>query len=169
MIRIGKIAGAHGIRGALKVYSYAESMDLYAAGDRIVLVDSAGAAGTYVVIRAQAYKRIVRLALEGITTRDAAEALIGRDVFARREALPPLEPDTYYWNDLIGMEVFADTGERLGRIEQIIPTGANDVYVVRTAPDHPAAEILIPAIASVVLTVDIEGRRMRVALPEGLV
>ena len=139
-------------------------MELFAVHGTIVLVDPAGTASEHVITWAQAYKRILRLTLEEITTRDAAEALIGRGVFTTRDALPPLESDTYYWNDL-----FADSGERLGRIEQIIPTGANDVYVVKTPSDHPAGEILIPAIASVVLAVDIDRRRMRVALPEGLV
>ena len=168
LIQIGKITGAHGIRGSVKVYSYAESPDRFAVGSTIVLIDPKGATRHCVITWAQAYKKTIRLTLEGVETRNEAESLSGWGVFFSKKELPPLEPDTYYWSDLIGMEVVTVAGEHLGRIVQIIPTGANDVYVVKTPPDHPAGEILIPAISSVVLEIDTQKGCMRVALPEGL-
>ncbi len=83
----------------------------------------------------------------------------------QRECLPELEEeDTYYWVDLIGLSVFAVCGEYLGRIHSIFPTGSNDVFVVK----DENREILVPALASVVVDVDLEGRTVRVDLPEGL-
>lgn len=168
-LQIGQIIGAHGIGGAVKVCSYAESTDRFAPGSRLTLVDAAGHTIFYEVIWAQAHKKVMRLALQGVTTREQAEELVGWGVFMACKDLPPLEADTYYWRDLLGMPVYTVDGEYLGQIEQIIPTGANDVYVVKTPADHPAGEILIPAIASVILDVDLDLRSMRVALPEGLI
>ena len=76
-----------------------------------------------------------------------------------------MEKDSYFWFDLIGMAVFTTTGEYLGRLESIIETGSNDVYVVQDGKE----EVLVPALESVVVDVDIEANRMQVELPEGLV
>lgn len=77
----------------------------------------------------------------------------------------PQEPGTYYHYQLIDMDVVSTTGEELGRIAEILPTGANDVYVV-LAPGKP--ELLIPATTDVVRNVDVAGRRMTVELLPGL-
>jgi 16S rRNA processing protein RimM len=86
-----------------------------------------------------------------------------------RSSLPPLEEDTHYWIDLIGLSVFTTDRECLGRITDVIATGANDVYVVTTPEGYPVKEILLPAIASVILEVDVAGQEMVVQLPEGLI
>ena len=83
--------------------------------------------------------------------------------------MPPLEDDTYYWIDLIGMAVFGPDDEYLGHITEIITTGANDVYVVKTPDDYQVKEILLPAISSVIIEVDMAAKRMCVVLPEGLI
>lgn len=173
LVQIGSIVGAHGIDGVVKVYSYAESPDRFTAQNHLTVIDSKGRQTRMKPLWARPHKKIVRLALEGITTRDQAEALVGSNVCITKEDLPELEEDAYYWIDLIGLSVYTTAGDYLGRVEEIIPTGANDVYVVKTPADHSAGlstdEILVPAIASVVIDIDIENGRMEVALPEGLV
>jgi 16S rRNA processing protein RimM len=169
LLEIGKVVGAQGIAGAIKIYTYAESPDCFNPGRTLTLVDRDGHPHGYQITWAQAHKKAMRVALEGVNTRDAAEAMTGWPVFMAKSDLPPLEPDTYYWSDVIGMAVYTVAGDYLGEIEQIIPTGANDVYVVKTPADHPAGEILIPAIASVIIEIDVDQRRMRVELPEGLI
>jgi 16S rRNA processing protein RimM len=110
------------------------------------------------------------LALKDITTRTQAEELVDCIVWISKKSLPPLnEEDTNYWFDLIGMAVFGQYNEYLGQITEIIETGANDVYVVKTPEDYPVKEILLPALTSVVIEVDTAGKRMRVELPEGLI
>jgi 16S rRNA processing protein RimM len=165
---IGKVIGVHGIRGALKVYSYAESSAYYAPGSVLVLMDEAGDLKTYTITGSGPHKKIWRLTLADVATRNQAEGLIGRTVLVHRADLPDLEEDTYYWADLLGMAVYNNSGDYLGRVRHIIPTGANDVYVVGTDTGEGAAEILVPAIESVVLDIDIDQHRMRVELPEGL-
>jgi len=153
----------------VRVYSYAESPECFAALDALVLVDGTGRPVPCKILWVQSHKSIVRMALEGVTDRGQAEAMLGWGIYIAKEDLPPLESDTYYWSDLIGMAVYTLDGEHLGQVEQIIPTGANDVYVVKTPAGYPAKEILLPAIASVVIDIDLVSRRMRVQLPEGLV
>ncbi len=169
LIQIGKIIGAHGIGGAVRVYSYAESEERFSPRSHLTFITPSGEASRHRITKARFHKKVVRLWLDDITTRDQAETLVDVEVCCHKKDLPPLEPDTYYWDDLIGMAVYDVDDQLLGRIVQIIPTGANDVYVVKTDESQPVAEILIPAIASVVLDVDIQKGRMRVKLPEGLI
>lgn len=84
-------------------------------------------------------------------------------VFVRVNELPKLAEGEYYHHELIGLEVVSESGEQLGVLAEILVTGANDVYVVRTAENK---EILIPAVESIVLGVDIEKRVIRVKLQE---
>jgi 16S rRNA processing protein RimM len=165
LILIGKVVGAHGLRGAVKIYSYAESEDLYAQQERLILIGSDGVRNSYDIAGIKAHKQNIRLTLKGVDSRDQAEALRGWGVYIPKSGLPPLEEGTYYWIDLIGLAVFTTTGEYLGRLTDIIPTGANDVYVVTRGG---GAEILIPAIASVVMAIDLQAGRIEVTLPEGL-
>lgn len=169
LIDIGKIVGAHGINGVVKVYSYAESVDCFTAYGRLTVIDLRGQRQTHKALWAKQYKRIVRLALESVGSRSAAEAMAGYRVLIPKKCLPLLEDEVYYWADLIGMDVFTNDEDYLGRVAEIIPTGANDVYVVRTLEGNPVKEFLIPAITSVVLDIDVAHQRMRVELPDGLI
>ncbi len=168
LIQIGQIMGAHGIHGAVKVRSYAESMDCFTQPEGLTMLDSAGRRSQCTVLWVRPYKKGICLALKDVTTRSQAEALTGCELLIPRKSLPPLDEDTHYWIDLIGMSVYTTDGERLGRITDVIATGANDVYVVTTAEGSPAEEILLPAIASVILEVDVAGQKMVVEVPEGL-
>jgi len=91
--------------------------------------------------------------------------LIGAELFIPQTELPELDEDTYYWFELIGIEVYTTRGDYLGRITSIFPTGSNDVYVVKDNKQ----EMLIPALESVVLDIDLDLKRMQVDLPEGLI
>lgn len=169
LIQLGKIVGAHGIRGALKILTYAESTESYTTQDTIIVQNAAGEQTHYRLVDCRPHKNTLRVMLEHVTTRSEAEALVGCGIYVLKNSLPPLEEDTYYWHDLIGMAVVTTQGENLGRIEQIIPTGANDVYVVRSeAAGQRPTEILIPAISSVVIEIDTDRNLMEVKLPEGL-
>ena len=163
-ILIGRLAGAHGIRGGLKLIPYAESLDVFEAGRQILMLDGNGAEAFYEVSEVRPQGRAAVLFLAGITRRSQAQALAGCDLFIDREELPPLAPGTYYWADLIGVEVVSVDGRHLGWLESIFETGSNDVYVVK----HAGKEILVPALVSVVKSVDLKARRMEVDLPEGL-
>jgi 16S rRNA processing protein RimM len=78
--------------------------------------------------------------------------------------LPPLDEDEYYWQDILGMRVVSETGEDMGTVREIVPTGSNDVYVVR----KEAQEFLIPATKDVIMSIDMEVRTMVIRPLEGL-
>ena len=108
------------------------------------------------------------MALAEITDCDQAESLVGTSLFVQKRKLPELEDDAYYWFELIGLSVFTTEDELLGRVVSILPTGSNDVLVVKDMEKGPKHEVLIPMLASVVQLVDLEEKRIRVKLPEGL-
>ena len=162
---IGEIVGVHGIKGTNKIRSYAESLSLFKPGSSVLVSRKDGREENREIQWVKPHTGTARISFKGITDRSQAEALIGATLHIPKEALPELDEDTHYWIDLIGSEVYTTEEKYLGRVESIIETGSNDVYVVR---DHEK-EVLIPALASVVIDIDIRHKRMQVELPEGLV
>lgn len=162
LIPMGKIVGAHGVAGTVKVFFYTDSKEIFSAGDDIFLQSSGGGLFERTIKWIKPHNRHVLLAFKGVVGRNAAEALKGSLLLINKNQLPEPEENTYYWSDLIGMTVNNTDGEYVGVLKEIIATGANDVYVIK----NREKEILIPAIASVVNRVDLKKRCMRVTLPE---
>jgi 16S rRNA processing protein RimM len=163
-VLIGEIVGVHGIKGANKLRSYAQSLSLFKPGGAIAVRHRGGQEEDLEIKWVKAHTGNALISFEGITGRGQAESLTGAELFVSKDQLPELEKDSYFWFDLIGMAVFTTKDEYLGRLESIIETGSNDVYVVQDGKK----EVLIPALESVVIDVDIEAKRMQVELPEGL-
>jgi len=161
IIAVGKITGAHGIRGEVKLSPYA-SLD--GAAWNTVYVRSGKADRPMVVVRVRPNKGLLIIALQGVDDRNAAELLSGFELCMRKGDLPELADDEYYHADLLGMAVVTDDGRDLGLVREIIPTGGNDVFEVA----GPLGEVLIPAIEDVVLDVDMDNGRIVVHLLEGL-
>ena len=165
MLAIGKIVGVHGIKGNLKVMPYADESTLFSAGRLVQIKNRTGQNCNFTVTWAEPYKKGFRLSFKEISDRNQAEALIGSEMFVSKDALPAPEEGAYYWFDLIGLAVWTTDNQLLGHVDAIIETGSNDVYVVKGEDDR---ETLVPAIESVVLSVDLEQSTMHVNLPEGL-
>lgn len=161
---IGKIVGVHGNKGTLKIHSYAESLQIFEAGAFIAINIPDSGERDYEIDWIKPHSRGALLALKNVKNRDQAETLIGADLIIEKVALPELEAGVYYWYDLIGLKVFTTDGRYLGTLESIVETGANDVYVVK----DDVREILIPALESVVRSIDTDTKVMRVELPDGL-
>ena len=168
VILIGKIIGAHGTNGTSRVYSFAESITVFEAGRSIVVRFPDGRENSFEISWAKPHKRILLLALKGVTDRNQAEELTGSELLIEKASLPELDDNTYYWFDIIGMSVFDLDGNYLGQVTSVMTTGSNDVYVVRNTQKEETKEILIPALESVVVEMDIDRQIMRVDLPEGL-
>jgi len=165
---IGKIVGLHGVKGTIKVYSYAESFSVFDSLRLILIKAPTGKEKQYAIEWAKPHSRTILLSLEGINDRKQAETLIGSKLLLEKSHLPEIEEGDYYWFEIIGLSVFTSDDRYLGRVESIIPTGSNDVYVVQNRAKPKSQEILIPALESVVLQIDTQNRIMRVDLPEGL-
>lgn len=167
-ILIGKFVGLHATRGELKLLSYGE-VD-WLLGESVFPVPKGtlpaeGAAPyTIVSMRAHKGKGVVLTTLKGIASIDQARALVGMDVYVDKELLPEPPQGEYYLRDLIGIKVFTEEGVELGRITDIITTGANDVYQV----EGPVGELLLPALKEVILSVSVAEKKMIVRPPAGL-
>jgi 16S rRNA processing protein RimM len=164
LVRVGKIARPHGLRGAVRVnLDNADSSTLEVVAR--VLLDHGGTWREYGVrTAARAGRNVMRVELEGVATCEAAEALRGAILFVAEAALPPAGADEFYDFRAIGCEVVTVDGRRLGLVVEIFATGANDVLVVRDAD----AEVLIPVIADVVKSLDFAARRITIDAIPGL-
>lgn len=164
VITIGVVVGAQGIKGALKVRSYAESPEIFSPGENIWVRRPDKELEARVIEWVNPHGRGLVVGLAGVADRSAAEGFRGAELLIDRSVLPSLPEGTYYWADLIGLTVIDAGGRRLGRVTEILATGANDVFVVREG----AEEILVPGTEEVVTDVDLASGTMRVFLPEGL-
>jgi 16S rRNA processing protein RimM len=165
---MGKIVGAHGVSGTLKVRSYAESFSVFKPEDTVFLTCPAQGMKPHTIQWARPHHRVLLLCVKGIFDRNMAEAMVGSEIFIKKSNLPELEAGSYYWADLIGLSVVSVQDEYLGQLTSIIATGSNDVYIVTKTVEGKNGEICIPALESVVLAVDLEKKSMRVDLPRGL-
>ncbi len=169
LVLVGRITGAHGIRGDLKIHSYAESASVYRSAEGVWATLPDGSSRILTVEWVKLHGRGLLMGVEGVDDRTAAEQLAGTDLFVCKQRLPSLEPDTYYWFELEGLTVYDASGTRLGRLDKVIPTPGNDVYVVKgDEPTSPSPELLLPAIGDVILNVDLEKKTMTVDPPQGL-
>jgi len=164
---IGKIVGVHGIKGAIKLYSYGTSYSVFQNGASLYIKKKFYEAPIkYDIIKVSSYyKQIIRINLKEVISRVLAEQLVSSDVFIKKSLLKKPEEGTYYWFQLIGLFVFKLDGELLGIVENVFSTGANDVLVVK----NKGKEILIPFIKSVINEVNLNKKFLRVDLLDGLI
>lgn len=160
-LEAGKIVTTHGIKGEVKIMPYCDSAELLAEFDRLFIGKNHD---EIIVERARVQKNMVIAKLEGINTPEEAEKLRNKMLFMHRDDLE-LDDDTYFIQDLIGMEVKdADSDVLYGKISDVMQTGANDVYVVR----GEEREYLVPAIADVVISTDLDSNIMTIRPLDGL-
>jgi 16S rRNA processing protein RimM len=163
LFTLGKVTGVHGLKGYVKVASYAESNTVFSPGLSVYLKSAAGSGRAHEIEKASAHQRGMLILFKGMDA-DRAGELVGMDLCVARKDLGQPEEGSYFWEDLIGMEVIDDNLGVLGVIDSILPTGSNDVYVVKGG----RREVMVPALASVVISVDRDAKQMRIDLPEGL-
>ena len=152
MVVVGKVSGAHGIDGRLRVVSFtdpAENLLDYAPW--CFLRDGAWREMAVSADGARRYDRGFLCRVDGVVDREAAAALRGVLIGVPESALPEPETDEYYWRDLIGLDVVTVAGDRFGQVASLMATGANDALVVSDG----ASERLVPFIGSVIKDVDL--------------
>lgn len=161
----GRIVGQHGLRGDLRVRPLTDGSDALCAASAVYLRDAAGRIQRQVPARTVLHKGQLLLRLKGFEEIDRAAAFVGSEVLMRLDELPALEENEHYWHQLQGLEVVDRRLGLLGTLDEMFTTAAHDIYVVH----GPFGEVLIPAVASMVLAVDSAAGRVEVDLPEGLV
>ena len=162
-IVIGQITRPHSISGEVKV-QLDEGFD-GAFDEGLPRVYLNGSDKPLRVLAMRPHQGALLLRLEGVVTRNDAEALRGASVSIRTEDLPELDDDEYYAHDLVGLTVARESGDVLGELVEVLSTGSNDVYVVRR-PD--GGELLLPVIDSCVKAIDMDARVITVIVPDGL-
>ena len=126
-IVLGHLAGVHGIKGWVKIHSHTDPREAIFDYQPWLLGD---AAVETEVLEGKASGKFLLARLRNVETRDAAAALVGQKIAVGRNSLPPLHDNEFYWADLVGLEVLNRDGTKLGRIREMLATGANDVMVV---------------------------------------
>ena len=164
LVPIGRVVKPHGIKGRVKVAYFGEDLDRFLLYREVIIRDPTGRAQTFEVVEAVPQPPRIILTLKGIQTIENTEPLIHREIFVRRETLPELAEDEFYWIDLLGMGVGTAEGKRLGKVKAIFPTGAHDVFVVEGC----RREIYLPATADIIKRVDRERFLVTVRWMEGL-
>lgn len=164
-LRVGVITGIHGLRGALRVRPDNPDSTTLEQVRRVFLENAAGAVSEYRLVRADRINQAtIRVTLEGVGDPDVAAALRGSTIAIAVADLPAKAPGEFYHYEIIGCEVATTDGRRLGVIEEVIATGANDVWVVRDGD----VEVLVPVIDNVVKSIDLGARRTLVEAVPGL-
>jgi 16S rRNA processing protein RimM len=165
-ILVGKVARPHGLAGALRAWIYSGSGDCLMEAEAVCLRGGSGAADRYRVQSVRPLKKAFLLKLEGLDTIEEAEKYRNAEILVDKEALYASreQGDEYFWFELLGVKVYVEDGSFIGIIENIMPTGSNDIYVVRGGD----REILIPAIHDVVKEIDPSTKKMIIYDVEGL-
>ena len=165
-VKIGKIVGAHGLVGQVKVSSRVENVALLEDGPIRLVGKGADKAKDWKVtsVKPGTKGNTLLVGLDGVTNRNMAEALIGRVLEIPRERLPEAEAGSFYWHDLIGLEVRGVDGVVYGTIRRIMETGAHDVFEVTGGP----RELLIPGHPDMVEEVNLQDGYILMRLPDGM-
>jgi 16S rRNA processing protein RimM len=165
LVSVGRVRATHGRRGEVTVTPEARDARRFEMLRRVFVEHPDAPPTQHRVLRAWQHLGSVVLQLEGLVDLDQAEAMVGRRLLVPESEAVKLGPGEYFVHDLIGLQVVCDSGRELGRLEEVLPGPANDVYVVK----GPYGELLVPAIGLVVLDVDQRSRRMLVHDLPGMV
>jgi 16S rRNA processing protein RimM len=159
---IGKLGRPHGVRGEILMHVYTDFPEriqpqaTFFVGPQYQLLK---------LTKRRQHAQGLLVMFAGYPNREKVAELRNQLVHVRTSDRPPLEEGEYYHHQLLGLEVIAEDGKSLGTLASILETGANEVYVVR---DQGGAEVLIPAIKSVILDIDLHQEKIRVHLLPGL-
>lgn len=165
ILEIGQIVNTRGLRGEVKVNSFSEDKQRFEKLSTI-LVKNKNEYTEYEIQKVSYSKNQVILKLKGIDHIDYAEKLRNLYIYVKKSDLGELPEGTYYIADLIGLDVFTESGELLGKVDDILKSDkANDVYVVR---NELGILKYLPAIPEVLKDIDIQNGKIIVDLPKGL-
>ncbi|MFE5319626.1 ribosome maturation factor RimM [Paenibacillus sp. NPDC056579] len=167
LFTVGKIVNTHGIRGELKIVPHTDFADeRFAKGSKLVFFDPQKETRLAVTVQsAREHKKMFIVKFQSFDHINDVEKYKGWLLKVEEQYLGDLEDDEFYYHEIIGCKVITDEGEELGTISEILSPGANDVWVVERESGKP---VLIPYIDDVVLEVDVEEKRVKVSLMEGL-
>ena len=160
---VGAIAGAFGVRGEVRLKSFtanAEDIASYAP------LETEDGAKSFTIKVTRQIKNGLAARISGVTTKEAADALRGTQLFVPRDRLPSLPDDEFYHADLIGLTVTDTGGTSLGKVLAVHNNGADDLLELSTPGQKQT--VLLPFTKAIVPTVDLTQGRIVADLPEGI-
>ena len=163
---VGKIVNTHGIRGEVRVISQTDfPEERYQVGNQLTLFRAKHEPLTLTITSHRKHKNFDLLTFEGYTNVNQVEAFRDGILKVSSEDLSELAEGEFYYHEIIGLSVIDEKGEVIGKVQEILSPGANDVWVVKRPGKK---DLLLPYIPSVVLHVDLAANRVDVEIMEGL-
>lgn len=164
LLRVGVVTSTHGIAGEVKVFPTTDDAMRFKKLKE-VFVDLGREQLTLHITSVKFFKNMVILKFREFGNINEVQKLIKKDLMISRDMAVPLSEDENFICDMIGLTTVTDDGIELGKLTDVLQTGANDVYIIETAEGK---EILIPAIKQCILKVDLDRQKMTVHLLEGM-
>ena len=163
-LRIGVLTRPHGVHGEAKVFPTTDYPERFEEVTEVIIKTKRGDIRTGIEA-VRYFKNLAIVKFVCFQNPEEIQGIAGSDIMISRDQAQPLEEGEYYIADLLGMKVILEDGSDLGVLKDVLETGANDVYVVKTAQGR---EVLLPAIHECILDVDVEQGIMKVHLMKGL-
>lgn len=160
-IKIGQIVNVIGLKGELKIYSYAESPERFQALENVFFEDE-----KFHIENVRIRGNLALVKVAGINDRNSAEKLKGKYVFMRESDLPELEEGEHYIKDIIGFNVILEDGENLGILKNIQTETSQNLYQIQR--ENEKKDVYIPGVTEFIKEIDTQGKTIVVKIPEGL-
>ncbi len=161
---VGVIAKVFGVKGEVKIHSYARSLDEFEQLTSVLVGKSENKVVEKKIEKVSPRGNDIYIKFYDVNDRNASETLVGHFLFVEETARKRLAPGEFFVDDIIGMSVF-DSGKRLlGVVKDVVRYPAQDVYIVKAGED----EVMVPAVRDIVRVVDAKNRTITIAPPEGL-
>ena len=165
LVVIGGVVKPHGIRGEFSVVNHADSPALYSPGRRLGIRAPGKPERSVEVKTCRPHQGRLLLTIDGVTDRDAADALRGMEIVVPADEMPDLDEGEVYLHELVGFDVVLVDGATVGVLEGFLDVPGQDLWVIRSPEGK---EILLPAHEETVPEIDMDGRRIVINPPPGL-
>ena len=164
-ITIGKVVSAQGNKGEVNVLPLTDSIDRFKNLSTVFLRNK-NSQTVLSIEKIRIKKDMVILKLKDIENIEEAKTIVGSFLGVERKNAVKLPKDTYFIFEIIGLEVYTENNVFLGKVENVISTGSNDIYIVK---DKNEKELFIPAIREVVKNINLEKKRITINIVDGLI
>lgn len=164
LLQVGIISSTHGIRGEVKVFPTTDDVNRFKKLKEIIL-DTGKEQLNLEIEGVKFFKQFAILKFKGIDNINEVEKYKGRNLFVTRQNAVKLKKDEYFIADLQGLSVKNEDGEVIGVLQDVMETGANDVYIIQL---EDGKELLLPAIKQCILEINIEEGFVKIHILEGL-
>lgn len=162
--RIGVISNTHGLKGEVKVYPTTDNVNRYKKLKKVSLI-SPKSEVEIEIEQVKFFKNMVILKIKGFDSIEEVEGLKGAELYVNREDAPKLKENEFYIADMIGAKAILTDGSELGIVSDIMPTGANEVFIVES---DSYGQLLIPSIKDCIKKIDIEHSTVTMELMDGI-